>query len=166
MEPGEADPSLTVENIYFDTETSGLTDGIGGFTAAEGTYTIEGKITAEMKSTVLVDLLNSGSQATPWGIDASVNDGYPVFSDMLSTPSFQTENLSLMVYPTVFDNQLTVSTQLNLESYRMYNTSGVLVSEGNFKGNKTITTGNLSAGIYILKINAENSAVTKKVIKK
>lgn len=156
---------IVVENTYFDEETSGLSDGVGGFTQAPEDYDIEGRTTADMKTEEFVGLLNAGSDEAPWGIDADINDEYPVFSEMLSTPSFEAESLSITVYPTVFDNQLSVSTQLNLASYRMYNINGVLVSQGNFNGNKTITTGNLSAGVYILKINAENSTVTQKVIK-
>lgn len=157
---------IVVENCYFDTETSGLTDGVGGFTVDPVDYEAEGRTTADMKTQEFVDMLNAGSDEAPWVIDANVNDGYPVFNSTLSVPKNNLDANAVVVYPTAFDNQINISSKLNLKSYRIYSYSGKLVSEGSLEGVETLTPGNLSTGIYILKITTDNGSVTKKIIKK
>lgn len=157
---------IVVENTYFDTETSGLTDGVGGFTQGSVDYNIEGKTTANMKTQEFVDLLNAGSDEAPWFIDEGLNDGYPVFNSSLSVHTNNLESPSVVVYPTTFDNQLNISTKLNLRSYRIYSYSGALVSQGSLEGIQTITPSNLASGIYILKISTNKGSITKKIIKK
>ncbi|GGW56172.1 putative secreted protein (Por secretion system target) [Winogradskyella epiphytica] len=154
-----------VENCYFDTETSQLTDGVGGFGAAPADYSIEGRTTSNMKTTDLVDLLNAGSEDGPWTIDATMNDGYPILNNNLSvnTTVFETVN----VFPTVFTNEITVDVpaSVQLKSFKMYNTIGALVSEGDFSQAHSINTTNVPAGIFILHITTENGTFTKKVMK-
>lgn len=48
----------------------------------------------------------------------------------------------------------------------MYTIVGILVLEGDLKTTNTIHPGDISTGIYILKMTTENSTITKKLIKK
>ena len=154
-----------VENTYFDTETSQVIDGVGGFGAAPAEYSAEGRTTENMKTTDLVDLLNAGSEESPWTIDATLNDGYPILNTNLSvnTTNLETAN----VYPTVFTNEITVDVpaSVQLKSFKMYNTIGALVFEGDFSQAHSINTTNVPAGIFILNITTENGTFTKKVMK-
>lgn len=99
-------------------------------------------------------------------INPDQNDGYPAFDSYLSTSQPENIALALDIYPTVVDNQINVSSELELEAFRIYNYSGQMVSEGNLKNNKTISANGLSAGVYLLNINTTEGTVTKKFIKK
>ncbi len=158
---------INAENLYFDTETSGMTEGVGVIQGPPVTPDITAKTTAEMKSTELVDLLNAGSTAAPWSLDASKNDGYPVLNAVLSVQDNNLDAASVKVYPTVFETTFTVSSTLNVQSYSIYNYSGALISKGNLSNTvSTVNAANLSAGVYILKINTAEGTITKKIIKK
>lgn len=157
--------SVVIENTYFDTESSELTEAVGGFTGPTQNYDIEGKTTAEMKSQAVVDLLNSGSSDNPWTLDANENDGYPILNQTLSTTQPEEIKLALSIYPTVADSKINISTQLDLETFKVYNYSGQIVLDGKIE-NKTIQVNTLSEGVYLLNIMTEQGAVTHKFIKK
>ncbi|PVW17420.1 T9SS type A sorting domain-containing protein [Marixanthomonas spongiae] len=157
---------IEVENLYFDTESSGMTEGVGDIQGPPVTPDITALTTAEMKSEATVDLLNSGSTEAPWSIDSSVNEGYPVLNFVLNVQNNSFNAASVKVYPTIFETEFTVSSSLGLNSYRIFSRSGALVLEGTLNGTTTITAGNLSAGVYILNIHTENGMVTKRIIKK
>lgn len=156
---------IIIENIYFDTESSNLTNGVGDFTGSTQTYDIEGKTTAEMKSQAIVDLLNAGSSENPWTLDANENDGYPILNQTLSTTQPKEIKLALSIYPTVTDNEINISTQLDLETFKVYNYSGQIVLDGKIE-NKTIQVNTLSEGVYLLNIMTEQGVVNLKFIKK
>lgn len=157
--------SIVVTNSYFDTETSLLTEGVGGFIGEPVDYEIEGRTTADMKTTDLVDLLNAGSSDNPWTISSSMNDGYPVLNSLLSVSDNILENAA--VYPTVFTNEINIDAPYSaqLKSFSMYNTTGALIFEGDLTQTNRINTTSLSEGIYFLNITTENGMLTKKVIK-
>lgn len=157
--------SVVIENTYFDTESSNMTEGVGGFTGPTQTYDIEGKTTAEMKSQAVVDLLNSGSSDNPWTLDANENDGYPILDQTLSTTQPEEIKLALSIYPTVVENDINISTQLDLEAFKIFNYSGQIVLDGKIE-NKTIQVNTLSEGVYLLNIKTEQGAVKLKFIKK
>lgn len=54
-----------MENIYFDTESSEMTEGVGGFGGAPTTPDITAKTTAEMKTNEMVDFLNANATDGP-----------------------------------------------------------------------------------------------------
>lgn len=159
--------NITMENMYFDTESSGMTEGVGGFSGPPSTPDITGKTTAEMKTSELVDLLNAGSTESPWLIDAGINDGYPSFIAPLGVQENSINLASVKVYPTIFDNTFTISSNLELKYYSVYNYLGALISEGTLRNNlTTVTADNFSAGLYILKIRTAEGSISKKIIKK
>lgn len=158
---------ITIENTYFDTESSGMTEGVGGFGGTPSTPDITGKTTAEMKTSEMVDLLNAGAPDGPWSIDSSVNDGYPVLNFVLSIAQNQLDANSIVIYPTVFENTLTVSSAFPLTAYGIFNNAGAIVSEGKMDGETTdISAASLSSGVYFIRIDTANGSVVKRVIKK
>lgn len=159
--------NILMENIYFDTESSGMTEGVGGFGGAPTTPDITEKSTAEMKTSAMVDLLNAGSTGKPWSIDSSANDGYPVLNAVLGVQTNNFDSSSVIVYPTVFDAIFTVSSTLVLKSYQIYSLSGALISSGVLDGNTTsVTASNLSTGVYILTVRSADGMISKRIIKK
>ncbi|MGO3182534.1 MAG: T9SS type A sorting domain-containing protein [Aequorivita sp.] len=159
--------SIEVENLYFDTESSGMTEGVGGFGGAPVTPDITGKTTAEMKSSEMVDLLNADSSDGPWSIDANTNDGYPILNAVLGVNGNNMDAASVKVYPTVFNSEFTVSSTMALNAYQIYSLSGALISSGKLDGNTTtVTAANLSAGVYVLTVRSAEGMISKRIIKK
>lgn len=161
-------PNIEITNNYFDTESSELDDGVGDFVNAPPfDYDISGKTTAEMQSQNIIDSLNNESADGPWSFIEGENDGYPVLESSLSTPDVKEDNSSIVLYPTQFDSRINISSELNLTSYRVYSYAGALVDEGSLKNTDHLELGNLSTGVYLIKIDAaQKGSVTKKVIKK
>ena len=158
---------IEVENLYFDTESSGMTEGVGTIQGPPVTPDITALTTAEMKSAETVDLLNAGSTVAPWSIDPSVNDGYPVLNFVLGVENNNFNAALVNVYPTVFDSEFTVSSTLDLDSYKIYSLSGALVSSGKLDGKTTIVLAtNLATGNYILAIRSAEGVASKRIIKK
>lgn len=158
--------SISAENVYFDSESSGMTEAVGGFGGAPTNPDITAKTTAEMKSPEMVDLLNANNPEGPWSIDASTNDGYPILNAVLSVPGIDL-NAATVVYPTVFENNFTISSTADLADYAIYSMNGQRIAAGKISGNSTeISGGNLQAGIYLLKIQSNQGSITKRIIKK
>ncbi|MEM0517699.1 T9SS type A sorting domain-containing protein [Aequorivita flava] len=158
---------INAENLYFDTETSGMTEGVGVVQGPPVTPDITALTTTEMKSTETVDLLNAGSTEAPWSIDSSVNDGYPVLNFVLGVENNSFDATAVKVYPTIFDTTFSVASTLGLQSYSIYSYTGALISKGILSNTvSTVNAANLSAGVYILKINTAEGTITKKIIKK
>lgn len=159
--------NMISENNYFDTESSNMTDGVGDINGPPNDFNIVGKSTSEMKSVDLVNLLNDGNTDGPWGIDSSRNDGYPILEQILSVGDFGINDLSLKIYPTIVDQNFTISAEENLTAYQIYNVNGGLVSEGKLNSNLAeVNVGSLGSGIYFVQIQSENNVITKKIIKK
>ncbi|QAA82252.1 T9SS type A sorting domain-containing protein [Aequorivita sp. H23M31] len=158
--------NISMENVYFDTESSGMTEGVGGFGGAPVTPDITPKTTSEMKTTEMAELLNAGQTDGPWSIDTSINDGYPALNVTLSTPSIQKE-LAIVVYPTIFDNEVSISAKTELTSYSIFSNTGARVSNGKLSGDSaSISTSSLSTGLYFIRIATENGSTVKRIIKK
>ncbi|WP_310991556.1 GLUG motif-containing protein [Aequorivita marina] len=159
--------NITMENMYFDTESSGMTEGVGGFGGAPITPDITEKTTAEMKTSEMVDLLNADSPDGPWSIDPNTNDGYPILNFVLGTQENSFDATSVKVYPTVFNTEFTVSSSMQLNAYRIYSLSGALIASGSLDGNTTtVSATSLSTGVYILKIRGAEGMISKRIIKK
>ncbi|MDN3723258.1 T9SS type A sorting domain-containing protein [Aequorivita sp. SDUM287046] len=158
---------INAENMYFDSESSGMTEGVGVIQGPPVTPDITAKTTSEMKSTELVDLLNAGSSAAPWSIDQNTNDGYPILNAVLSVQENDLAAAAVKVYPTIFETSFTVSSTVGLESYNIYNLAGALISKGTLINTvSTVSAGNLTAGTYILAIQTTEGKISKKIIKK
>lgn len=74
-------------------------------------------------------------------------------------------NTKWTLFPNPFNNTLTINHSFSTSSqYVITDISGKLVLNGNLK-NKTISTNNLSSGVYIFTVQTEKGVSTKKVIK-
>jgi len=67
------------------------------------------------------------------------------------------------VYPNPFNNDLNVSSQIKVESLRLYNISGQLVKQ--IKNSNSMNVSELAKGIYILEVTADATREIRKVIK-
>lgn len=158
---------ITVENIYFDTESSGMTEAVGGYGGEPGSPDITGKTTAEMKDPEMVDLLNADTADGPWSIDPEVNDGYPILRQVLGVSDYQNTNVTVTIFPTIVEYEINISSDLGLKSYKVFNYTGSLIAEGDLEGFSSIVTfSSFSSGMYIMTIETEGGSVTKKFIKK
>ena len=71
----------------------------------------------------------------------------------------------IMVYPNPVSNTLTIESQISLEKVEVYSILGQKVKEIN-SDFKSISTSNLSSGVYTVRIHSENGFTSKKIIKK
>lgn len=86
---GSISMGSTAINTYFDTETSGQSEGFGENNSFEEVH-ITGKTSEEMQSEDFADLLNSDG-GDIWSYNLDLNDGYPILTNnhTLSIPSFE-----------------------------------------------------------------------------
>lgn len=156
--------SIIVENVYFDTESSGLSNAVGTIEGAD--LEIIGKITEEMTTTEFTSTLNNGQEQAPWSQDDIINDAYPYLGDEnLGVDEVQT--LPLTLYPTRVDQSFFIQSNKSLKSYAIYNLQGQKVAHGTLhSGENSIEISHLSSGIYLVKIQGEKITATKKIIKR
>lgn len=159
---------ISIVNNYWDTFSSNVTLAIGDWTSpAPNDADITGKSTVEMKSAALVAALNASDANGPWRIESSINDGYPSFTESsLSLTSFDNSDVSLTVYPNVFDSHLNIDADGQLINYVIYEISGKVIQEGGLKGKyATIETQRVNAGMYVLLVSTNKGVVSKRIIK-
>lgn len=156
--------NITVENVYFDTESSGFSNAVG---APQGNdLGIIGKTTAEMTTPEFATTLNTGQTPAPWLQDDATNEAYP-YLDNGTMAVDQVESLSLTLYPTQVNHRFFIQSDKPLKSYAIYNLLGQKVAQGPLhSGENNIEVSPLSSGIYLVKIQGERNTVTKKFSKR
>jgi len=74
---------------------------------------------------------------------------------------------SVQVYPNPFEGEITISSEVDLKSYSIYDAIGNLVQKGNITNNLVKMNLNLASGIYTFKLNdIDDQLVIKKIVKK
>ena len=159
---------VTAINNYWDTETSGASQAVAEWAGAPATVDITGKTTAEMKTAEMVTLLNQNQTGTPWTIDANSNDGYPILaSSLLQNNLFTAAKSTVVVYPTITSDFITISSSENLSHTNVYSISGSLVKSQTLNGlENSIDLSGIISGVYFLTVQTENGSSTHKIIKK
>ncbi len=159
--------NISAINDYWDTELSATTNAVGEFMGATVPVDITGKTSAEMKTQEFVDMLNMNQSTIVWTIDPAQNDGYPILiSNMLAVKSNVAAS-GIKVYPTLVNDKITISGQINLVKYSLYSISGMKIKSAALSGNESsVEMENLSAGIYLLSVESENGTSTHKLVKK
>ncbi|RYM32357.1 T9SS type A sorting domain-containing protein [Brumimicrobium glaciale] len=154
-------------NNYWDTESSQHANAVGDWQGAPGTPDITAKTTTEMKTAAMVSLLNAGDVNGPWKMDANINDGYPSFEQGTSSVTqFSKSNVSMNVYPNLFNGKINIDADADLNSYVIYEISGKVIQEGTLKGKQTtINTQSINSGIYLLMVNTSEGMISKKIVK-
>lgn len=155
----------TVANSYFDTESSGMTTGIGDFTP-EPTIEVVGKTTAEMKSQELVDLLNA-DQGNIWSIDPTVNDGYPILvSSMLAADDFVLVQNEVIIYPSISETSINLRTSLP-SNFTLTDVNGRILDKGMIQDNEVnYNVSHLNSGIYFVIFENNSQRTVKRFIRK
>ncbi len=147
--------------FYFDSQQLWVTDG-----TPTGTEALTGN-TAEIL------LISSGSlvqyQNKLWFAGTKSGNGNELTSladaSVLSTTEFTTETISM--YPNPASNHINFTNISNLVKYRIYNTLGSVIQQGNLKDTEnTIDISAISAGMYIVEITMNAQVKTFKLLKK
>lgn len=157
---------ITIENSYFDIETSEMTEPFGTNQGPE--QDVEGLTTIEMTVSEFADTLNEGTSDSPWTQDDQVNDGYPYLGQTLSIGDFIVDNLEVKIYPTTVDQDFKIHSTSELSAYNIYTILGQLVGSGELSQGEehTISASNLKPGVHIVEIQGATQKVSKKIIKK
>src|SRR5690554_4408034 len=123
-----------------------------------------------LNATQMIDILQT--TGTPQGMGGNIGplpnmEGAIAYLETLTRNDFA-EKPSFNVYPNPFENQINVVGLNNPVSVKaeLYNAVGQKVVEINFSNQTTISTENLSAGIYFLKLIQNQNITTHKIIKK
>jgi len=96
-----------------------------------------------------------------------VSEGFINSETSISLTVSENEIEDLVMYPNPVDNVLNINTNEEIIQIRVYNQLGQLLKdEKPLQSNFSIDFSNLTTGIYLLKIKAENKMTTKQVIKR
>ncbi len=75
------------------------------------------------------------------------------------------QNQTFSVYPNPTSQNFTIKTNGNsITNYRLLTINKTVIKQGAFKGETTINTTDLNAGIYLLQLNSFNATETRKII--
>jgi hypothetical protein len=170
MDPPQGAAVGKVEFSFFDTETSGLTVGLG-IGEANGAF---GRTTAQMKEQ---GTYNGWDFTSVWAIKSDFNDGYPVlqFQVVTSVDGFDQMPSALQLaqnYPNPFNPSTTIrfelpeSEHVNLSVYTLTGQQiAQLVNETRSAGVHEVRfdAGNLASGIYVYRITAGSAVQTRRM---
>lgn len=159
--------SVTLGDVYWDVESSGLEQGVGGFMGPPSAVLPSGKTTAEMKSDAMVDSLNLNQEAGPWTIVPGQNDGYPVLVGMpTAVQTIEATDFKISVYPTLVTNQVTIQSEKELVSYTLFDLTGKILDQKSLDGNTSrVNVQLLPSGVYILTVKTTVGIASQKLVK-
>lgn len=162
---GKIIQQTSVTNSYFDTESSGMTEGIGEFTP-DPTISVVGKNTDEMKSQELVDLLNA-DQGNIWSINPDVNDGYPILaSHSLSTEDYVLVQNEVVIYPSVTETSINLRTS-SPSKFVLADVNGRVLDDGTIQDTEVnYNVSHLNSGIYFVIFESNSQRTVKRFIRK
>lgn len=98
---------------------------------------------------------------------SGVQSSTAVSKSELITVLDQSDNLQIKVYPNPFSDKVMISSNLTIDSYRIYNILGAQVREGSSQLNQLeLDTSDLSSGIYMLEVQSGNRRMTVKLVRR
>ena len=141
-----------VSGCYWDTEISGMEEGVGGFYHED--IQCEGKTSAELKD---VNTYIGWDFDNIWSVMEGVNDGYPILkkagNDILGVESIVSGNDEDKVSVLVVGKVISVVSDINISEVRIYDVSGKMVLETCVNGrNAEINTDKIESGVYIVSV--------------
>lgn len=162
---GKIIQQTTVMNSYFDTESSGMTEGIGEFNP-DPTISVVGKTTDEMKTQELVDLLNA-DQGDIWSINPDVNDGYPVLVNLLlSAEDFISVQNEVVIYPSVSATSINLRTSMPAK-FVLTDVNGRVLDNGMIQDTEVnYNVSHLNSGMYFVIFENNSQRTVKRFIRK
>jgi len=91
-----------------------------------------------------------------------------ITDDLLSNPDIDKNIENLVLYPTLTDNLVTISSTTNLYplEINIYNVNGKLLKNKTLTTKDTIDFSPFSSGLYFVEIETSKGSITKRVIKK
>ena len=154
---------VTYENYPVGSDWYFIYADIGtGYTVVEGAGTIEDTFA----DVVEMRLINNENVSFDGAIlTGSLKVDYITFIVLLSHQD--SEIADLIVYPNPVQDILRVTSEENLESYRIYSVAGGLISEEKIENtNQFIDVSSLTTGVYFIEITSNDQKVMKKIIKR
>lgn len=99
-----------------------------------------------------------------WGADFVMNDGYPNNPNQIINSNIEP---NVIIYPNPINKfiNIEVGSKHQTINYQLINSNGQKVYEGKFIEKTLISMIHLTPGLYLLKLNIDNSQVIKKIIK-
>lgn len=162
---GSVGGGIQTINTYFDFETSGHLQGIGGWEAAPGMDEVESRSSESMKTEAFVSELNVDSNDNfVWFMGDESNDFYPMLTDNLSLVQAEIDNADIQIYPNPVKNELHLKSNQVIQNIDLYNVNGQLLKS--MKSIDKINVTDLSKGVYVIKITTSTTVEFKKFIKK
>jgi len=162
--------------VYKGFKTGSKVKGIDATTFGNGTLTFSNLdfITTDALSTISSQLTSAQAEvlsAPVPGSGSTEDHFYPwtaYFTSGIGTTLGVEKNIILnsnfTVYPNPFNDNLNVSEQVKVEGLKLYSITGQLLKQN--KDSNSINVSELSAGTYLLEVNADSSREVKIVIKK
>ena len=131
------------------------------YTVVEGAGTLEDTFA----DVVEIRLINNENVSFDGAIlTGSLKVDYLSFLFLLSNQDL--EMIDLVIYPIPVQDALRITSKEALDSYRIYNVTGALISEEILEStNKYIDVSSLTIGVYFIEIFSNNRKVMKKIIK-
>ena len=116
------------------------------------------KAIAEGQTTITVKSTADPSKTATCKVKVSVNNNVSITDTAFA---------GVVIAPNPFDNQLRITNDELRGEYALLNAQGVVVRSGNMNGREiVIETSDLTSGLYLLRLTAENGAVkTYRVVK-
>ena len=132
------------------------------YTIVEGTGTIEETIT----DIVEVRLIHNENISFDGAIvTGTLKLDYIGLVILLNTENQLAQQIT--IYPNPVGDILTITSQAQIDQYRIYDVTGSLISEGKLENSPgQIDVSNLNSGMYFIELNSENRSATRKFIKK
>lgn len=176
-----------IKNSYSVSIVNGASEAVGGFVGSIGgggfienchynktiapiagygeapfpSVAVTGHTTEEMKVQSFLDLLNNNRTPEKWKFESGVNEGYPIIYDATTMAVAETKKPDqVTIYPTVAKNKIYLSDNAQTYTYQVLDFTGKVLKSG--KANVSIEVGNLSRGVYLLKLeNGQNHTIHK-----
>ena len=109
----------------------------------------------------------TSSDAAPWGINTPGFFAIDNFNDQTVSLNETTEELALSIYPNPTLGDLSINLADNVSSIKIFDVTGKIVAEENnlLAGNHQLNLTKLKAGVYFLKVSANQETKVVRLIK-
>jgi type IX secretion system substrate protein len=147
------DHKITIENCYWDRQTSGIVTSLAG----------TGKTTTDMMKQSTYE---NWDFENIWSMNPNTNDGYPFLQDVhiVSVANGFEDEVSFLIYPNPTSDFISIKSDVNIIGIQIVDITGNVVKEIHKNGNgklDRISINNLSSGFYNIRLFSKNRSYIK-----